>query len=540
VPVNRPAASHPPATSNPAEPAADPARSAWCVALLVLFAVVLVRNAWVSDDAYITFRSVENWLAGYGLTWNAGERVQTFTHPLWMLCLSALRALGVDLYHASLGLSISASLAGLAVLAVGLAAGTPAAVAALVLLLASKAFVDYSASGLEDPLTHLLLGLGLLAAFADRRDAGALLRLSLAASLSALNRMDSLLLFLPLLALASWRLGPLRAVRPVALGLLPFLLWELFALFYYGFPFPNTAYAKLGTGIEAGVLLNHGLGYLWNSLRTDPVTLPAIVGGLVVAAWRRDARELALASGVLLYLVYVLRVGGDFMSGRFLTAPLFCSVALFARASWSWRGAGLLVAGAAVLAALGPHPPLVSGADFGVARELFGHPGAPGNDAHRDPLGIADERWFYYQSTGLLGDERTGWLGGGARVAGHPWARTGQQARERAPALLVLGNIGLVGYYAGPDVTIVDTRALSDPLLARLPVSGAWRIGHFTRELPSGYRESVETGRNLVQDPELAALHDSLVLVTRADLSAPGRLAAIWTLNTQRSVAAVP
>jgi arabinofuranosyltransferase len=449
-----------------------------------------------------------------------------------MLCLSGLRVIGIDLYHASLGLSFAATITSLVVLAFGLAATAPAALAALGILLASKAFVDYSASGLEDPLTHLLLALGLLAAFGRSGGPAQVLRLALCASLAGLNRMDSLLFFLPLLGVALSRCGIARGVRPLLLGFLPLLLWEAFALFYYGFPFPNSAYAKLGTGIEGSVLLQHGTGYLWNSLRNDPVTLVAILAGLATALRRRDAVELAAAGGVLLYLVYVVRVGGDFMSGRFLTAPLFCSVALLARTRVRWPGAVLSAIAAAALAALGPHPPLTSGGDFGTPRELFGLPQAPGLAAHRDAAGVADERWFYYQTTGLLGGEGAGLLGGGARAAEHPWARTGREARERAPTLLVLGNIGLVGYYAGPQVAIIDTRALSDPLLARLPVSGDWRIGHFTRELPPGYRQSVASGRNLIQDPELAALYDSLVLVTRADLFAPGRFAEIWRLNT--------
>ena len=54
---------------------------------LFLLLFILVRNLWVSDDAFITLRTVSNFLQGYGLVWNAGERVQVFTHPLWMFLL---------------------------------------------------------------------------------------------------------------------------------------------------------------------------------------------------------------------------------------------------------------------------------------------------------------------------------------------------------------------------------------------------------------------------------------------------------------------
>ena len=57
--------------------------------LLVLFVLwVILQNAWVSDDAYITFRVIENFIAGYGPNFNIGERVQVYTHPLWMVLLA--------------------------------------------------------------------------------------------------------------------------------------------------------------------------------------------------------------------------------------------------------------------------------------------------------------------------------------------------------------------------------------------------------------------------------------------------------------------
>ena len=53
-------------------------------ALLTLIAFVLVNTAWLSEDIYITLRVVDNFVNGYGLTWNVAERVQAYTHPLWL------------------------------------------------------------------------------------------------------------------------------------------------------------------------------------------------------------------------------------------------------------------------------------------------------------------------------------------------------------------------------------------------------------------------------------------------------------------------
>ena len=49
---------------------------------------------------------MNNALDGYGLRWNAAERVQTYTHPLWMLLLLATTALTRNAYLSALGLSI--------------------------------------------------------------------------------------------------------------------------------------------------------------------------------------------------------------------------------------------------------------------------------------------------------------------------------------------------------------------------------------------------------------------------------------------------
>lgn len=45
------------------------------IGLIIILGVVVLRNAWVGDDAYISFRTVDNFVNGYGLTWNVAERV---------------------------------------------------------------------------------------------------------------------------------------------------------------------------------------------------------------------------------------------------------------------------------------------------------------------------------------------------------------------------------------------------------------------------------------------------------------------------------
>jgi hypothetical protein len=84
-------------------------RAALPPVLFLASACVLLLTAWVSDDAFITLRTVDNWRHGYGLTWNIRERVQTYTHPLWMFLLAGIHVFVPNGYFTALiaGLLIS-------------------------------------------------------------------------------------------------------------------------------------------------------------------------------------------------------------------------------------------------------------------------------------------------------------------------------------------------------------------------------------------------------------------------------------------------
>ena len=488
--------------------------------------VVLLRTAWLCDDAYITLRTVDHLLAGYGPTWNPGERVQAYTHPLWMLLLTLASAVTASPYYAALGLGLCCSF----LTAIGLARGaaSPSAAAfAVLLLMLSRSFIDYSTSGLENPLTHGLLLLFVVAARCQKDT----LRLGLASgilALSILNRMDCLLLLLPLFGYL-FVVSPRKSRWWILPGLCPWLVWELFALIYYGSPLPNTAFAKLGSGLPRLDLARQGLAYFENAMRFDFITVVVLGAGLVVAWSSRDAISRMQGLGIVLYLAYVVSIGGDFMSGRFFSAPFFSAVLLL-RDHWPrlkpWAAA-LSILIALVTGLAGPYPPLTSGSGYGAVEKRL------------DDAGIADERAFYYPYTGLFRDH----VIEGRSFIHMEWADAGRRLRESAGAggPVVSGNVGLLGFYAGPDQYIVDVCGLADPLLARLPATRTedWRIGHFDRDLPVGYLESIASGENQIQDPQLAAFYDQVRRVTRGPLWGEGRFRAIWTFNTVRLPAPV-
>ena len=463
---------------------------------------------------------MDNFVNGYGLTWNVAERVQSYTHPLWMFSLSVIYIFTREPFYSTLLLSIATSLITVCVLSIWLLRTTLAATVGVLALTLSKAFIDYSTSGLENPLTHLLLVLFLLVYLRNEPSPKKLFLMTLLASLGMTNRLDTLLLFLPALVFSLIEVRSVRGVWMMLLGGMPFILWELFSLLYYGFPVPNTGPAKLNIGLTSRAdLLRQGGFYLLNSLRWDPLTLVLTAVGVAVALVSRECRRLPVSLGVVLYVLYVVWIGGGFMSGRFLAAPFLFSVVLLADSPGISRPVVSLALLVTVVGlGLGsPRSPVLTGLNAEVGL---------GPESWVDPNRITDERVNYYQSTGFLSGI------GESDPVRHDWAQEGREARANGPAVVQKGSVGFFGYYAGPEVHVVDLLALNDPLLARLPPSDQRSgLGHLGRIPPDGYVETLETGENRITNPDLAAYYDKLSIIVRGDLLANQRLVEIWRFN---------
>jgi hypothetical protein len=82
----------------------------------LLFALVVgllgffIWTAWIVEDAFITLRTVDNFIHGYGLRWNIAERVQTYTHPLSMFALTAGALVMGDIYYSTIIPTIAAGI----------------------------------------------------------------------------------------------------------------------------------------------------------------------------------------------------------------------------------------------------------------------------------------------------------------------------------------------------------------------------------------------------------------------------------------------
>ncbi len=483
--------------------------------ITLVFFAILIRTAWISDDALITLRTVLNVTHGFGLTFNVAERVQTFTHPLWMALLTVAYLVLKNVYIATFVVSIGVSLSAFWLVLTRAVSTWQAATAAIVLLW-SRAFVDYSTSGLENPLMALLLAV-FLGVFmkAGTDPSRRLTRLTLVTSLIYLNRPDAVLFVMPLLAVAIYQTRrPLAIARSLAIGAVPALAWTAFAIVYYGFPFPNTAYAKLATHISRTELWSQGLLYLVDSLDRDALTLVATGFAVVTGFTLASTAGRALAAGIVLYLLYTVSIGGDFMAGRFLAVPVYAAVLLLSRfgaarpAVWATVSMVFLAVGAT-----SSQMPLFSNSKFG------------DDDPRR--TGIIDERGVYFERLSLTRATRSTFLSPDWPTS----VRAGRWNVQQTCGLLGAGGLG------GPGVHLLDDCALADPLLARLPAAfnRNWRTGHYRRIVPEGYEESLATDTNLIKDPGLRLFYDDLRLITRSpDLMSRARWRAIVRMNLGR------
>ncbi len=516
----------------------------WLLILLsIIFVILLFRTAWLCDDAFITYRSVDHFVNGRGMVFNVGERVQTFTHPLWMLLVSFFYFFTGEMYFTPILLSILLSSGAVFLFAFKIAENRGRALVGLSALIFSQAFIDYSTSGLENPLTHFLLALFtyfFLKKPSKEVDADAnantetaagitpkkLFTLSLLGALLITNRMDTLLLVAPALGFTCFRLLKSKALtwktclKKMALGFLPFILWEAFSLLYYGFLFPNTAYAKLSTGIARWDLIEQGFYYFIHSLGTDPLTISMILWSLILLFLARGKHksQVFLGAGILLYLVYILWIGGDFMMGRFLAAPLFMAVMVFPPLPGKTGFKELLLVPVILLVGfVSENPPLLAGKNYGLnqrAKEKIGM------------QGVANERAYYYNDTGLLRARRRGNL---TALRDHAW-KIRDDFRLKGKIFQV-GGLGYFGFFTEPGDHVIDHHALADPLLARLPVDREWRIGHFPRSLPDGYADTLASGKNKIKDPDLAKFYDKLSLITRGPVFSFKRFKEITVMN---------
>lgn len=343
-------------------------------------------GGWLVDDAFISFRYAQQLVAGHGLVFNPGERVEGYTNFLWTIIAAGVLWLGGDPANVMRLLTLLIGQASVVLCyVVGRRSvsessfkGTDlAALLAPLLLATSGPFLLYSTrgSGLETALFTLLLLAGIAAYIAQRWSlCGALL------AFAALTRPEGVLVlgltaFHALVraeARQRWRITGALVGTFMAI-FLPYYLWRFT---YYGLPLPNTFYVKVGASwaqIARGISYVAGYwaaeGWAWG------LGLAALILAGAIRVWRFRADRSVLGPGrtwhwlthpyayimsiCLAYLAYIVAIGGDWLPEARFVVPLIPLFALLAQAGLLWLAGsarwGMLLAAALLAVALFDH-----------------------------------------------------------------------------------------------------------------------------------------------------------------------------------------
>ncbi len=291
------------------------------------------------DDADIFFVYARHFAEGHGFVYNmGGERVEGFTSLLWTLICSAFfcftQQVEIPLYLLNL-------LLGSVTVGICLRRSRTPILFVLLLLAVPAWFAWCQVTLMETGLWCLLLTVLILELTESRRQVFTLLL-----PLLVLTRPESMLWGLWLLLVfgwkntegREWRRGLKSMLLPgtVFAGTLAALV--AFRISYFGYPLPNTFYAKVSTSLS--VNLWNGAGYLIKHLFSNPAVLfvTATWAWILIRGLRRWREGLDRPTLIALCLLpgigIPVLVGGDHFGGSRFYQPLWPLLCLLASTEW--------------------------------------------------------------------------------------------------------------------------------------------------------------------------------------------------------------
>ncbi len=304
------------------------------VILLMLFASYRIN---IVDDAYISFRYARNLVEGHGLVFNPGERVEGYSNFLWVMLMAAGLKLGIPPEQFSIVLAFPIFLACLLLsFLIGrrVLRSRTRGLLLMALVGTNWTIVSFAFSGMETALqlleflaaAYIVLD-GLERGWNRRRS----LALSITLNIALLTRPDGVVL--AVIALAAWhktkqdfKLRDLFVIGiPFLLLFVPCYIWKVG---YYHALLPNSFHAKVQglNGLPYGLLLI----YLYSiTYLLFPHLVFLIIQGRDI--FRKNAGVQFMGTLILVWALYVIAVGGDFMEFRFLVPvmPLLLVVILY-------------------------------------------------------------------------------------------------------------------------------------------------------------------------------------------------------------------
>jgi hypothetical protein len=295
------------------------------VILLAILIIHISKYIFLCDDAFISFRYAKNFASGIGLVFNPGEKVEGYTNFLWVIILSLFSMLGIAPEQMAPVLSIAFSFGLLAIFIFfsrrWFSTGTDdyfIYIAPLFLVL-NRTYAVWTTGGLETAFFSILVFGGIALLNESSNNSRNLRHSALLFSLAALTRPEGILLFgsffgYHLLTRIKDRQTVRLIIKPSLIFIAIIASHFVFRLLYYGYPLPNTFYAKV-----TGLWFDIGLLYLLSFIHEYGLYL-LIIPAIFIFSRKYDSGRRKILSLLTIpfipYLLYLAAIGGDHFEFR--------------------------------------------------------------------------------------------------------------------------------------------------------------------------------------------------------------------------------
>ncbi|MCP4675567.1 MAG: hypothetical protein GY854_08685 [Deltaproteobacteria bacterium] len=303
----------------------------WFVALVLIgisVALLILHTrhyiSFFADDALISLRYAKRFISGEGLNWTEGKPVEGYSNLLWILLLSLLGILGLDLIVAARCLGVFCiSILIISLVYVSLFSSKRKSFvslpAALALIVTSAPIAVWASGGLEQPLVAALLGLSIVFCYEilERRTNSSSVTWAASACLGLLcvTRPDSPIFVCMAFLVISVAKGLNRQhlLDSSKLLVFPIVLVSVqmvFRLAYYGEWVPNTALVKISPSFNH---IRSGFIYVRAGfMALGPFSFLAVllmICALIPKTTRAKAALLICPTAT--WILYLVFIGGD-------------------------------------------------------------------------------------------------------------------------------------------------------------------------------------------------------------------------------------
>ena len=309
--------------------------------LLIILTIIFIHYCqalkFIQDDAYTTFRYVRNFLNGKGLVFNPGEYVEGYTNFLWIVILSLIGFVHFDYVSISQYLSIGFGILILFetyLISINVLHFKNKIAAKfnllyyfdlipVLLLVFSVGFIYWAVSGMETSLFIFLILSGIYFYIKDDKKGKPNYKFSFAFLLASLTRPEGVFLFIlfylhKLFFIKKHKLSEDKNIfyylknvllRELGAFVIPYSIYLLFRITYYGYIFPNTFYAKVGF---SSFYLIRGFKYFLYFAKSDLLYGSILILPLLLYKFKDLRNQLNLFYFIITtYIMSIIFIGGD-------------------------------------------------------------------------------------------------------------------------------------------------------------------------------------------------------------------------------------